>query len=86
VQVTLDVPGKCPDIMPPPTPPTIKKSPVASTPSPVSSSGLPFPLPYPPYSQMVLKAEEDGQILLVRAQLVRETARFFLGLKHDLSQ
>ena len=49
-----------------------------------SSTKLPFPLPYPPYSKMALQAEQ--KILTVRAQLVRESARFYLGIKHDLSK
>ena len=54
--------------------------------TPISSNGLPFPLPYPPYSKTILEAQAEGKVLLVRAQLVRESARFYLGIKHDLSQ
>ncbi|XP_028412420.1 uncharacterized protein LOC114535239 [Dendronephthya gigantea] len=49
-----------------------------------TAAKLPCPLPYPPFSPRICDAERNNNILLVRAQLIRETARFFLSLKYDL--
>jgi len=47
--------------------------------------GLPHPLPYPPYSSAVIWAEKTNTIPAVRAKLVRESARFYITLKYNLS-
>ena len=47
---------------------------------------FPVPLPYPPYLPRIINAEKANTILLVRSQLIRESARFYLGLKYDLSR
>ncbi|XP_005104001.1 uncharacterized protein LOC101850267 isoform X3 [Aplysia californica] len=43
---------------------------------------LPEPLPVPVYSQKILAARSDGSSMRHRSEIIRETARFFLGLKH----
>ncbi|GFN87728.1 hypothetical protein PoB_001423400, partial [Plakobranchus ocellatus] len=43
---------------------------------------LPEPLPVPVYSQKIAAAREDGTSMRHRSEIIRETARFFLGLKY----
>ncbi|CAL1533708.1 unnamed protein product [Lymnaea stagnalis] len=43
---------------------------------------LPDPLPIPSYSQKIITAREDGSSMRHRSEIIRETARFFLGLKY----
>lgn len=43
---------------------------------------LPSPLPVPKYSQKLLKAREEGLAYRHRSEVIRETARFFLGYKY----
>lgn len=43
---------------------------------------LPNPLPLPKYSQKLVKALEEGLAYRHRSEIIRETARFFLGFKY----
>ena len=43
---------------------------------------LPSPLPAPKYSQKLEKAREEGLAYRHRSEIIRETARFFLGFKY----
>ncbi|GFR68809.1 zinc finger and BTB domain-containing protein 40 [Elysia marginata] len=43
---------------------------------------LPEPLPIPVYSQKIAAAREEGTSMRHRSEIIRETARFFLGLKY----
>lgn len=43
---------------------------------------LPSPLPVPKYSQKLLKAKDEGLAYRHRSEIIRETARFFLGFKY----
>ncbi|RUS89909.1 hypothetical protein EGW08_002350, partial [Elysia chlorotica] len=43
---------------------------------------LPDPLPVPVYSQKISAAREEGTSMRHRSEIIRETARFFLGLKY----
>lgn len=43
---------------------------------------LPEPLPVPVYSQKIAAAREEGNSMRHRSEIIRETARFFLGLKY----
>lgn len=43
---------------------------------------LPTPLPVPRYSHKLIKAHEEGLAYRHRSEIIRETARFFLGFKY----
>lgn len=43
---------------------------------------LPTPLPVPRYSHKLIKAREEGLAYRHRSEIIRETARFFLGFKY----
>ncbi|CAG5128987.1 unnamed protein product [Candidula unifasciata] len=43
---------------------------------------LPDPLPIPNYSQKILSARAEGSSMRHRSEIIRETARFFLGHKY----
>ena len=43
---------------------------------------LPTPLPAPRYSHKLVKAHEEGLAYRHRSEIIRETARFFLGFKY----
>ena len=64
-----------------PSPPS-----VATVKSPLESGNLPQPLPWPQYLEIITTAEQTGNVLLHRSQLIGESARFYLSFKLDLSQ
>ena len=64
-----------------PSPPS-----VATVKSPLESGNLPQPLPCPQYLEIITTAEQTGNVLLHRSQLIRESARLYLSFKLDLSQ
>ena len=43
---------------------------------------LPEPLPIPVYSQKIQSARSEGSSMRHRSEIIRETARFYLGLKY----